>query len=325
VDSEERVERAIHFQCPERFPLRYAFDPQKSDMLSLGFRPAKTWTPSKDGEDEWRCTWDMLGGRIRSSLGQVKGHPLSNWSDLDCYQFPDGKAPSRFDEAKEMLVKYPKKYVVGGLGITGFNRMTFLRGFESLIKDFYCDRQMVNCLAEEVFRFEVELAEEFCNLGANAVWFADDWGTQKGLMISPPMWRDIFKPRYRWAFDRIKSLAVDVLFHSCGKISDIIPDFIEIGVDALNLNQPRLLGIEWLAETSKGKVCFICPVDMQTIMVHGTVDEIRTEAERLVRYLSSPKGGFIACADEGVDWAFIPEESIKTMMVAFEDLSRRNI
>jgi len=325
VNSEELVERAIHFQYPERFPLRYAFDPQKSDLLSLGFGPAKTWTPSKDGQDEWGCIWDTLDGRVKSSLGQVKGHPISNWSDLDFYRFPDSKAPGRFDEAKEVLTRYRKKYVAGSLGITGFDRMIFLRGFENLMKGFYCDRRAVDRLAEGVFRFEVEIAEGFCDLEANGVWFADDWGDQKGLMISPPMWRDIFKPKYKRSFDRIKSMGMDVMFHSCGKISDIIPDFIEIGVDALNLNQLRLLGIEWLAETFKEKVCFVCPVDMQTTMVNCTADEIRAEAEYLVKYLCSPEGGFIACADEGIDWAFIPEEKTKAMMMAFEDLSKGDL
>jgi len=53
MTSKERVKRAIKFLGPDRIPLRYAFDPEKSDIVGVGYVPANYWQPKKEGEDEW--------------------------------------------------------------------------------------------------------------------------------------------------------------------------------------------------------------------------------------------------------------------------------
>ena len=89
-------------------------------------------------------------------------------------------------------------------------------------------------------------------------------------MIQPELWRQFFKERYREQFQLAHSLGMKVFFHSCGQVYDIIPDLIEIGTDLLNLNQPDLFGIEKLGQEFGGRVCFVCPVDHQTVAIHGT-------------------------------------------------------
>jgi len=52
MTSKERVKRAIKFQGPDRIPLRYAFKPEKSDIVGVGYKSANYWQPKKEGEDE---------------------------------------------------------------------------------------------------------------------------------------------------------------------------------------------------------------------------------------------------------------------------------
>lgn len=59
------------------------------------------------------------------------------------------------------------------------------------------------------------------------------------FIISPSLWRDFFRPRYKHQFELAHMYGLDVYFHSCGYIYDIIPDLIDIGVDLLNLGQPN--------------------------------------------------------------------------------------
>lgn len=299
--------------------MHYEYAPEKSDVVSVSVT-----LPGKESEvDEWGCIWDKLGGRVKSSLGQVKIHPLSSWNRLNSYLFPDFTSKGIFTSAREVVAKYPTKYIIGGIGISGFNRMMLLRGFENLMIDFYRNRSNVDHLIEKVSEVEVAKAEGYHEAGVDGVFFADDWGTQQGLMISQAMWRVIFKSKYKRQFDSIKHLGIDIWFESCGKVIDIIPDLIEIGVDALHLEMPKLIGIDCL-EKYAGKVCFDCPVDTQTTLVKGTPEEIRNEVEYLVKALSRPEGGFIACCDTGKDWGeAIPEENIRLMAAAFEALARR--
>ena len=95
-------------------------------------------------------------------------------------------------------------------------------------------------------------------------------------------------------FARVHAAGMHVWLHTCGDVWDIIPDFIEIGVDILELLQPDLFGIERLAEAFGGKVCFCCSVDHQRLACTGTRDEILGYARRLNDHLGAYDGGFMA-------------------------------
>jgi hypothetical protein len=81
--------------------------------------------------------------------------------------------------------------------------------------------------------------------------------------------------------------------HSCGYILDIVPDLVEVGVDVLQLDQPRLLGVDRLAECS-GRVAFWCPVDIQATLPTGDLGKIEADALELIQRLGGKGGGFIA-------------------------------
>jgi len=176
--------------------------------------------------------------------------------------------------------------------------MTFIRGFSSTLEDLYIDREYIEQLAEIVFGFEENVIEQIKDHGFDGVAFFDDWGTQSNMIISPSLWREIFKPLYKKQFDLVHSLGMDVYFHCCGYIYDIIPDLIEIGVDMLNLSQPNVFDIEIVGSEFNGKVCFVCPISYQTTSLSGTKEEIYNEAKKLIDNLGSDKGGFIGYVEE---------------------------
>lgn len=326
MNSKELISAGIEFKGPEKLPLRYAFTPEKSDIVSVHYLPDKKWKPKREGEDEWGCVWDTLEGRVISSFGQVKEHPIKTVRDYENYQFPDPHALGRFENVQVEIDKYKEKYTAAGMGFHDFNRLMFLRGVEQLFEDLLEHKIEVVQFLRKLVDWQIEIIEEYLNFDIDAVWFGDDWGTQQSLMISPKLWREVFKPGYKRQFDLVHSHGKHVIFHSCGYIWEIIPDFIEIGVDAFNFNQPRIFGlpeisgIDRLAETFGGKVCFICPVDMQKTLIEGTLEQIKAEAHHLVKSLGKYNGGFIACCDEGIDHGYIPIERIEFMGKMFESL-----
>jgi len=327
LKSKERVKRAIKFQGPDRIPLRYAFDPERSDIVGVGYAPAKYWSGEMEGEDEWGCVWDKLGGRAVSSFGQVKIHPIKTLEDYKIYEFPDPCAPGRFDHLQEEIEKYRDKYIAASMGFHDFNRLMFLRGMENLFEDLIFNKDVVIEFLKKLVDWQIEIIKQYLKFDIDGIWFGDDWGTQKSLMIAPSLWREIFKPEYKRQFDLIHSYRKDVIFHSCGYVWDIIDDLIEIGVNAFNFNQPLIFskngesGIDRLSREFGGKVCFICPLDMQRTLIEGTYDEMLNEAKHLIKALGKFNGGFIACCDEGIDHGYIPINRIQLMGEIFEKLS----
>lgn len=292
-------------------------DLEKSDILSTGYDSAADFKYKNTNISEWGFVWE----RLDNTMGQPKNPPITSWKALNTYKVPDPHAPGRFDHIQSFIDSNPDKYMIGSIGLTGFNFVTFLRGFESVMEDLYLDRANLEGLIDIVFNFEKEIIQEFGKFNLDAISFGDDWGTQTSLMISPKLWREIFKPRYAEQFELVHKHGKHVYFHSCGQIAEIIPDLIEIGADILNLNQPDLFGVEELGRKFGGKVCFSCPVDHQTVAITGTRNEISDYVKRLKESLGSFNGGFIAYIEEYSSIG-MTDENYKNIVEAFEQLNR---
>ena len=108
-------------------------------------------------------------------------------------------------------------------------------------------------------------------------YFGDDYGAQKGLLFAPRTWRRSFiKPRLARLFAPFREAGLPlILMHSDGQIQQILPDLVEIGLTALNPVQPEVLDHIWLRENFGGKLAFYGGISTQTVLPHGTPDEVR--------------------------------------------------
>jgi len=315
MTSRERVRRAIDFTGPDRVPLLY-FNQDKdlSDIVLLPFGKAASFLDPNPQATEWGYVWEKIDG----TMGQPKDHPIKSWDVLDRFVPPDPDAPGRFDRLPMLIEKEKDRYLIGDLVITGFTVSTFLRGFENTMEDMMLEPGKFERLLDMVFGYESRIADHFVAHGVDAVYYGDDFGSQQSMLMSPDLWRTYVKPRYRCQFERVHAAGKHVYFHCCGQISEILPDLVEIGCDVLNLNQPDIFGMEVLAKY-RGQVCFNCPVDHQTVAIHGNRDEIRAYVRRLHETLGGPDGGFIGYIEEysSVGMSASNYEAIKE---AFEDL-----
>jgi hypothetical protein len=152
--------------------------------------------------------------------------------------------------------------------------------------------------------------------------FCDDWGVQDKLMISPQHWREIWKPRYRRVFAAAHEAGMLTLLHSCGYIVDIIDDLIEVGLDVIQLDQQENMGLDLLSRRFAGRIAFWCPVDIQTTMCHGSLDDIRRYCWTLAEKLGSVKGGFLPKWYGDPAGAGHQQEAVNVMCEEFLKVSR---
>jgi hypothetical protein len=320
MKSKERVRRAVDFAHPDRVPLLYFNeDKEKSDVVLIPYGKAAGFQDPNPEVTEWGYVWEKIDG----TMGQPRSHPLTDWSLLDAFVPPDAAAPGRFDDVPAFMEANRDRYLVGDLVITGFNIATFVRGFENTMEDLYLEPENLGRLLDMVFDFEAGIVDRFLALGVDAIYYGDDFGSQQGLLMSPALWREVVKPRYAKAFAQVHAAGKHVYFHCCGAIASILPDLIEIGADILNLNQPDIFGIDALA-AYKGQVCFNCPVDHQTVAIHGTRDEIRAYVKRLHEGLGGPEGGFFGYIEEYSSIG-MSRENYEAIKEAFEDLKARRL
>jgi uroporphyrinogen decarboxylase len=314
MDSKERVKRAVAFKGPDRIPVQYPYDWTVSDLVNVEVIFNHQGPDRKTSE--WGFRWSHLDNEL--TMGQPERPAIQDWKDLREYRAPDPRAPGRFDLMKKMRSELGAgKYYKANLVLSGFGVMSCLRGFTSIIEDLYLERENVEKLADIVFGFEEELIRQLKPQGFDAVNLADDWGTQQNLFISPALWREVFKPRYRRQIECAHACGLDVYFHCCGRIYDIIQDFVDIGLDILNPGQPDINGIRRMGEGFSGRICFACPVSYQTTGISGGREEIQREIGELIGNLGNHRGGLIGVVPTDLPGLGVDSANIRFMFDAF--------
>jgi len=293
MNSYETVKRAIEFKKPERLPVEFG-TLGISDTRWVSWNQTGTGDNSKrEAYDEWGCLWVRSE---QSNMGQVKGHPLESWSSLDAFKWPDPDDPGFYTGMEERFEGTEGKYIITGIFMLIFERMHSLRGFENTLTDLYLEREKIERLADRIVDFDIAVIENISRRFPGRIHgfsFTDDWGTELSTFVSPALWDEFFKLRYKKVFDAAKKAGWHLWMHSCGKINGIIESLIEIGIDVLNLQQPRALGIEEIGGKFAGRVCFSTTCDIQHTLPFKSDEDISEEAKLLIDCWGTDEGGLI--------------------------------
>jgi uroporphyrinogen decarboxylase len=292
----------IGYQPPDR--------PPRIDSVEVATRDAE-W------EDEWGTRWAHAYGGVGAT---PVAHPLKDWSQLDDYlahQLPDPHAPGRLDAGAAVLHQHgAARYCMGAIHLALFERLHAVRGMMEVFTDFYAHPREVQRLMDAIAEYVLVLIRGWGELGADAVFLTDDWGSQTGLMISPEMWRRLFKPHYVAMFAECHRYGMDVIFHSCGSVLGIVGDLIEIGLDVLDPVQPGAMDMQDLVRRYGGQVSFCGAVDLQQLLCRGSPQHVRDEVRRIMDLLGRPFGGGYLVSPANVLTPEIPFANIEALFEA---------
>ena len=319
MNSIERMKNAIKLKEVDRLPLDFEYLGE-TDIKNIWFRPAKTWRPKKykpwyvdidvfreiserdkytKREDEWGTIWGF--GTIVGVVGEPLEFPIKDIDGIRKYKLPDPEADGTLDGFIKDIDNFKDKYINAILQFTLFERLHFLLGFNETLINIMQNPKEIEYLLDKIVDYDVRLIRHLSKSlkgKVHGIVGSDDWGTQTSLFISPELWRKIFKPRYEILSDEIYKCGYDFWLHSDGKIEEIIPDLIELGVDVFQCPQPSsVLGIKEFGKRFAGKACHGLYIDIQSTAVYGTEEEIIKEAEDLVNYWSNEYGSGVIAID----------------------------
>jgi len=332
MNSRERVIRALEFDGPDRIPngcywLPGAFDKHGEELKCL-FREFpndfcqlvasfSTHVGYRDGinKDIWGCVWKNVNPGV---LGRIIEHPLSDWGNLSIYSLPDPSELVDFHEIEKSIRNSGHELYILGDSENFFERLHWLRGYANTLIDLMNDGKELRKLIDLLFDFKVRYIKRWLELDVDGVYFLDDWGTMAGLMINPRLWRERFGPLYKQMVDLVHRSGRHVIFHSDGHILKIIPDFVEMGVDALNV-QVKLLGVDMLSREFGGKICILADIDRQSILPFGTPDTVSEHIKEIIRAFSHLDGGLVSWGEIGPE---VPLTNARTMLETFAKYGR---
>ena len=211
---------------------------------------------------------------------------------LSGYTFPDPTAEYRFEGIEAWCRDNAEHFTVIWVGDL-WERATFVRGMENILLDVATDEgfvaELLRGIADYVLATVGILLDRY---EFDAIAVSDGYGTQKALVISPEHWRRLIKPLLAEIYGLAKGRGRCVFHHTCGHVTPIVPDLIEIGLDILHPIQPETMDIHRLKREYGADLTFCGGLRTQDLLPAGTPDEVRAAARELKRTMG-PGGGYI--------------------------------
>jgi uroporphyrinogen decarboxylase len=325
----DRVATALRHEAPDRCPMQISFTPEFAVRLrqALGKSGAMAHNPHGGGNpcdleialdedllltsvgwansyyqdggdyvDEWGIAWRNV--EYTTPFG--KGHytefhtpPLADDDAIGRYRPPDPNRPELYAGAEQMIRQYGAEYWIVGVTVTTiFETAWALRGMDALMTDFVTDRDRAEAVLDIPYRYHLAAAKRLVELGADMIWVGDDVGAQHSMILSPALWRQIFKPRWAEYFAALKRInpEVKIAYHSDGMIEPIIPDLIEVGLDVLNPVQPASMDPADLKKKYGKNLCFWGTIDEQKTLPFGTPEDVRREVRQRLATIGQDGG-----------------------------------
>lgn len=226
-------------------------------------------------------------------------HPLAGISDIGrirAYPLPDFAGGDGASQASEASAIHARGLAaVGNMQCTVWETAWYLRGMEDLMCDMMDDDPIATYLLDAVTERAITRALSFVRAGVDYLYLGDDIGTQRGPMMSIPLYREWIWPRLKAVIDAAKAENPDllVLYHSCGLVTPFIDDLIAAGVDILNPIQSECMDFREIIRTYGDRLSFHGCIGTQTVMPFGTPQEVRDTVHACLD-ACGPRGGMLA-------------------------------
>ncbi len=214
------------------------------------------------------------------------------------YPLPDIEAEYRYESARRAIARYHDQglAVMAGMACTIFEQAWYLRSMELLLMDFVDNPEFATALLDRITQKRVIQAERFAELKPDVIMFGDDVATQRGMLMSVPMWRRWLKPRLARILAAARHVNQDVLifYHTDGNATAIVPDLIEIGVQILNPIQPECMDPFALKRMYGKQLSFWGTLGTQSTLPFGTPDDVRRDIQLRCQIVGKDGGLLIA-------------------------------
>ena len=329
----ENVHRCLRFESPERVPRDFwllpwatIHYPHQVEAIKQRFpsdfvlppdvyrqSPVRQGDPYEIGTyiDEWGCEFTNIQAGVHGEVIHPMVTDLANWRKV---LPPEDTLPDDWQDAREQVNRFcagTDHFVYWGQCPRPWERYQFIRGSVNAYMDIARRDENFKGLLHLIHEYFLQELDFWCSTDVDAVNFMDDWGSQKHLLISPRMWREIFKPLYRDYCEAAHAHGKFIFMHSDGYILDILPDLIEIGVDAIN-SQLFCMDMRRVAECARGRITFWGEMDRQHVLP-DTPEKGREAVRQVARYLYDPRGGIIAQLEFG------PSGNPETVMAVYDE------
>jgi uroporphyrinogen decarboxylase len=309
MSARENYLAAIRFRSLERVPLG-------CESVGWSFQFEGNFCKA-DWTDSWGVGWEV---GLADTVPFPRHNPLPDMDRLDEYRVPDPDRLAFTGALRDELasVNREEHVVYGSLTCLLFERAWALMGLEGFLAALVTHPGAAHELLHAIAGYARRVFERYLDLGVDGISFSEDLGSQRALMLSPSMAREILLPEYRFMFEPVLRCGGIVTFHSCGCIEAIADDLAGIGVTVLNPVQARANDLRAVKRSTAGRMALQGGIDTD-LLIRGMPAEVQRETERVMAILK-PGGGYVCAPDQSIPG--IPQENLEALWTTARAIGR---
>ena len=298
------------------------------DYIPIGIGLATMWVPAnlRESRAEGAETVQLATRKTSSDYSKFSSEEtqrtwieegkgtISTMSDFESYKWPTPEDIDYaiIDKIGSLLPEGMKIIALMGDIITPLYSLT---GFETFYNSVYEDPELLANMFERVGTIQYEIFKRIIkHEQVGAVWTGDDIAYSENLMVSPKLLRQHLFPWYKKMGALCKEVNKPMLFHSDGKLYDVIDDIIDCGFCALHPIEPKAMDINYVKKTWGDKLCIIGNIDLAYTLTLGTPQEVEEEVKQRIHDLA-PGGGYCVSSSNSVT-EYVPLENYNAMREA---------
>ena len=205
---------------------------------------------------------------------------------------------------------------LGGL----FHFPSVLLGFEDLCVAMLSDPPLARYVCDQVGQIITGLVQRLVrNEAVGAIWLSSDMAFNSSLMISPGLLRQYIFPWIKEVSKLTHEADKPLIFHSDGNLTEVIPDLVDAGIDALHPIEPAAMDIHAVRRCYGSNLCLIGNVDVD-LLIRGTPEQVSRQAKQLVTSFAG-QGGFVLGSGNSIP-AQVPLENYQALIAAAASATR---
>jgi uroporphyrinogen decarboxylase len=271
-------------------------------------------------KDIFGVIWDRSG--VDKDIGVIPNPPIPDITNHN-YIIPLVNEERLRKEMQEFISSKADRFTFAGIGFSMFERAWSLCGMENILVYMLTNPKELSDLLNNITEHNLEVLDIMLEYDIDGIYFGDDWGQQRGMIMGPEHWRQFIKPQMKKMFKRAKQANKFVGLHSCGDIGEVFPDLIEIGLDCYQTFQPEIYDIEKVKQKYGFDLSFWGGISTQQLLPIATPDKVKSETIRIMKIMSK-NGGFIAAPTHAIPQD-VPPENIIAMIDVFTNQDKYQI
>ncbi len=237
--------------------------------------------------------------------------------DLDFFDWPDPELYIDTEKIRRICREAPEdRAVLAQVWSAHFQDTCAAFGMETALMNMVANPDIYMAVDRKILDFYLKANRIIYEAGEgriDAIIIANDFGSQRGLMISRQMIHDYVMSGARKLIDQAHSYGIKVIYHSCGAVFDAIPEIIEAGADFVHPLQAHAAGMDpgRIRDAYGDRISFCGGIDIQELLPRGTTDQVKAKVRELKEIFPT---GMILSPSQGVLLDDVPPENVAAML-----------